>query len=134
MGEPKFSRPKYDTPSHPWKADRIEEEHAIRASHGLKNMKKSGRPSPNSAATAVKPCASSVTWTPRKDTASVRWRTCSIPSPEGPRDCRGQPRRHPFLGVEEILNRRLQAQVYYKACQHHQAGTPTHHPRTNRHR
>ena len=39
MGEPKFSRPKYDTPSHPWKADRIEEEHAIRASHGLKNMK-----------------------------------------------------------------------------------------------
>ena len=39
MGEPKFSRPKYDTPSHPWKADRIEEEHAIQANHGLKNMK-----------------------------------------------------------------------------------------------
>ena len=39
MGEPKFSRPKYDTPSHPWKADRIEEEHAIKNNHGLKNMK-----------------------------------------------------------------------------------------------
>jgi hypothetical protein len=39
MGEPKFSRPKYDTPSHPWKADRIEEEHAIQGNHGLKNMK-----------------------------------------------------------------------------------------------
>ena len=30
MGHPKFARPKYDTPPHPWKADRIEEEHAIR--------------------------------------------------------------------------------------------------------
>ena len=79
MGEPKFSRPKYDTPSHPWKADRIEEEHAIRASHGLKNMKEIWKAKSNSAATAVKPCASSVTWTPRKDTASVRWRTCSTP-------------------------------------------------------
>ena len=38
MGHPKFARPKYDTPPHPWKADRIEEEHAIRANHGLKNM------------------------------------------------------------------------------------------------
>ena len=34
MGHPKFARPKYDTPPHPWKADRIEEEHAIRANHG----------------------------------------------------------------------------------------------------
>ena len=39
MGEPKFSRPKYDTPSHPWKADRSEEEPAIQGNHGLKNMK-----------------------------------------------------------------------------------------------
>ena len=36
MGHPKFARPKYDTPPHPWKADRIEEEHAIKANHGLK--------------------------------------------------------------------------------------------------
>ena len=39
MGEPKFSRPKFDTPSHPWKASRIEEEHGIQAQHGLKNMR-----------------------------------------------------------------------------------------------
>ena len=39
MGEPKFARPKFDTPSHPWKAARIEEEHAIKANHGLKNMR-----------------------------------------------------------------------------------------------
>ena len=39
MGEPKFSRPKFDTPSHPWKPSRIEEEHGIQAQHGLKNMR-----------------------------------------------------------------------------------------------
>ncbi len=39
MGEPKFARPKFDTPSHPWKAARIEEEHKIQANHGLKNMR-----------------------------------------------------------------------------------------------
>ena len=38
MGHPKFSRPKYDTPSHPWKAQRIEEEHALKANHGLKRI------------------------------------------------------------------------------------------------
>ena len=39
MGEPKFSRPKFDTPPHPWKKARIEEEHLIQANHGLKNMR-----------------------------------------------------------------------------------------------
>ena len=39
MGEPKFARPKFDTPSHPWKAERIEEEHQIQKNHGLKNMR-----------------------------------------------------------------------------------------------
>ena len=39
MGEPKFARPKFDTPSHPWKKARIEEEHSIRDNHGLKTMR-----------------------------------------------------------------------------------------------
>ena len=29
MGDPKFSRKKYDTPSHPWQATRIKEENEI---------------------------------------------------------------------------------------------------------
>ena len=29
MGDPKFSRKKYDTPSHPWQAARIKEENEI---------------------------------------------------------------------------------------------------------
>ena len=39
MGHPKFSRKKYDSPTHPWKSARIKEEHAIKANHGLKNVR-----------------------------------------------------------------------------------------------
>ena len=39
MGHPKFSRRQYDTPAHPWKADRIKEEHDLREKYALKNMR-----------------------------------------------------------------------------------------------
>ena len=38
MGHPKFARPKYDTPNHPWKKARIEEEHALKEQFGLKKI------------------------------------------------------------------------------------------------
>jgi len=38
MGHPKFSRPTYDTPTHPWKKARIEEEHAFKEQYGLKKV------------------------------------------------------------------------------------------------
>ena len=38
MGHPKFARPKYDTPTHPWKKTRIEEEHALKEQYGLKKV------------------------------------------------------------------------------------------------
>lgn len=37
MGDPKFSRRKYDTPSHPWQGERIELENETVRTHGLKN-------------------------------------------------------------------------------------------------
>ncbi|HVL47160.1 MAG TPA: 30S ribosomal protein S4 [Candidatus Thermoplasmatota archaeon] len=37
MGDPKFSRPKYETPSHPWQAQRIKEERDLVKKYGLKN-------------------------------------------------------------------------------------------------
>lgn len=37
MGDPKFSRRSYDTPSHPWKKDRISAEVVIVRQFGLKN-------------------------------------------------------------------------------------------------
>jgi len=39
MGKPKFSRKKYETPSHPWQADRIEAENGLIKKYGLKNKK-----------------------------------------------------------------------------------------------
>jgi small subunit ribosomal protein S4 len=37
MGDPKFSRRKYDTPSHPWQGERIAAENETVRKHGLKN-------------------------------------------------------------------------------------------------
>ncbi|MCU0800006.1 MAG: 30S ribosomal protein S4 [Candidatus Thermoplasmatota archaeon] len=39
MGDPKKLRRKYDTPSHPWRGDRIKEEKELMAKFGLKNKK-----------------------------------------------------------------------------------------------
>ena len=39
MGDPKFNRKKYETPKHPWEADRIKEEWELRRKHGLKNKR-----------------------------------------------------------------------------------------------
>lgn len=37
MGDPKFSRRKYDTPAHPWEGERIKEENELLMKYGLKN-------------------------------------------------------------------------------------------------
>jgi len=39
MGDPKFSRKKYATPSHPWQKARIERETTLKKKYGLKNRK-----------------------------------------------------------------------------------------------
>jgi len=39
MGDPKFSRRKYSTPSHPWQSDRIKEENELIHKYGLKNKR-----------------------------------------------------------------------------------------------
>jgi small subunit ribosomal protein S4 len=39
MGHPRKARKKYDTPSHPWNADRIKQENKLRQRYGLKNKK-----------------------------------------------------------------------------------------------
>jgi small subunit ribosomal protein S4 len=124
MGEPKFSRPKYDTPSHPWKADRIEEEHAIKQNHGLKNMKE--------------------IWKAKSQLRRHRRQAMRLigmvdtSEGHGKREMedllrslyhKGLISSNAELGdvlsltTEDILNRRLQAQVYYKglACSMKQA-------------
>lgn len=39
MGDPKFPRRRYDTPSHPWKAERIASEKTLVRKYGLKNKR-----------------------------------------------------------------------------------------------
>ena len=39
MGKPKFSRKKFETPSHPWQEQRIQEENELITKYGLKNKK-----------------------------------------------------------------------------------------------
>jgi small subunit ribosomal protein S4 len=39
MGKPKFSRKKYETPSHPWQQDRINAENELIKKYGLKNKR-----------------------------------------------------------------------------------------------
>ena len=115
MGEPKFARPKFDTPSHPWKKARIEEEHSIRDNHGLKNMRE--------------------IWKAKSQLRRHRRQAMRLIGMVDTTEGHGMREMNDLLaslnnkglvssdailddiltlGTEEILNRRLQAQVYYK--------------------
>ncbi len=115
MGHPKFARPKYDTPSHPWKADRIEEEHAISNNHGLKNMteiwkaKSQLRRHRRQAMKLIGRVDTSEGHFSREKDAMLRslHNKGLITSDAILDDILA-------LSAEDILNRRLQAQVYYK--------------------
>ncbi len=39
MGDPRFNRKAYETPKHPWEAERIKEEWELKKKYGLKNKK-----------------------------------------------------------------------------------------------
>jgi small subunit ribosomal protein S4 len=115
MGHPKFARPKYDTPPHPWKADRIEEEHAISNNHGLKNMteiwkaKSQLRRHRRQAMKLIGRVDTSEGHFSREKDAMLRslHNKGLITSDAILDDILA-------LSAEDILNRRLQAQVYYK--------------------
>ena len=124
MGHPKFARPKYDTPPHPWKADRIEEEHAIKANHGLKNMTEIWKA--KSALRRIRGQAMKLIG--RVDTSEghyAREKDALLDSLNRKGLIASDAILDDILSLsaEDILNRRLQAQVYYKglACSMKQA-------------
>ncbi|MEE3134676.1 MAG: 30S ribosomal protein S4 [Candidatus Thermoplasmatota archaeon] len=115
MGHPKFSRPKFDTPKHPWKKARIDEEHDISARHGLKNMKEIWkarsqlrRMRQQAMKLIGKVDASHPHWMKEKDDLLLSLIRKGILSEESTID------DILTLNVEDILNRRLQARVYAK--------------------
>ena len=117
MGEPKFARPKFDTPSHPWKAERIEEEHAdseeSRPQEHARDLEGQvpAPPTPTSSHALDRNGRRRHLAAPvaREDddlTRSLHGKGL-IASDASLDDILS-------LGTEDILNRRLQAQVYYK--------------------
>ena len=115
MGHPKFSRPKFDTPKHPWKKARIDEEHDISARHGLKNMKeiwKARSQLRRFRQQAMKLIGrvdgSHPHWIKEKDDLLQSLIRKGILSEDSNID------DVLTLDVEDILNRRLQARVYAK--------------------
>ncbi|MAT48453.1 MAG: 30S ribosomal protein S4 [Euryarchaeota archaeon] len=115
MGHPKFSRPKFDTPKHPWKRARIDEEHDISARHGLKNMKEIWkarsqlrRMRQQAMKLIGKVDASHAHWMKEKEDLLQSLIRRGILSEESTID------DILTLNVEDILNRRLQARVYAK--------------------
>jgi len=137
MGEPKFARPKFDTPSHPWKAERIEEEHAIQKNHGLKNMreiwksKSQLRRHRRQAMRLIGMADDGISHSQREkddlirslhgkgliaSDASLDEKDDLIRSLHGKGLIASDASLDDILslGTEDILNRRLQAQVYYK--------------------
>lgn len=116
MGQPKFNRRKYDTPSHPWQGERIKAENEVTAKFGLKNKTE--------------------LWKAQSRLRDIRGQARELVArARNPSDTQAQKEaqlllnrlnRMGYLGenatlndvlgvdLERILNRRLQTQVYLK--------------------
>ena len=116
MGQPKFNRRKYDTPSHPWQGERIKAENEVKTKFGLKNKTE--------------------LWKAQSRLREIRGQARGlIARARNPSDTQAQKEtqlllarlnRMGYLGdnaslndvlsvdLERVLNRRLQTQVYLK--------------------
>lgn len=116
MGQPKFNRRKYDTPSHPWQGERIKAENEVKAKFGLKSKTE--------------------LWKAQSRLRDIRGQARELVArARNPSDTQAQKEaqlllnrlnRMGYLGenatlndvlgvdLERILNRRLQTQVYLK--------------------
>jgi small subunit ribosomal protein S4 len=116
MGQPKFNRRKYDTPSHPWQGERIKAENEVKSKFGLKSKTE--------------------LWKAQSRLRDVRSQARALVArTRNPSDAQAgieskllieRLQRQGYLGenatlndvlavdLERILNRRLQTQVYLK--------------------
>ena len=115
MGEPKFARPKFDTPSHPWKKARIEEEHSIRDNHGLKTMREIWK-AKSQLRRHRRQAMRLIGMVDTTEGHGMREKTDLLASLNNKGLVSADAILDDILtlGTEDILNRRLQAQVYYK--------------------
>jgi small subunit ribosomal protein S4 len=116
MGQPKFNRRKYDTPSHPWQGERIKAENEVKTKFGLKSKTELWK-------------AQSRLRDVRSQARALIARTRNPSDTQAATEARlliERLQRSGYLGenatlndvlaldLERILNRRLQTQVYLK--------------------
>lgn len=116
MGQPKFQRKHFDTPSHPWQGDRIKAENEVKSKFGLKNKTEIWK-----AQTRLREMRGQArelvarTRNP-SDTQAQREAKLLIARLQRQGYLGDEPTLNDVLGLdlERILNRRLQSQVYLK--------------------
>ncbi|MEA3190677.1 MAG: small subunit ribosomal protein [Thermoplasmata archaeon] len=116
MGQPKFQRKHFDTPSHPWQGDRIKAENEVKTKFGLKNKTEIWK-----AQTRLREMRGQArelvarTRNPA-DTQAQREAQLLISRMQRQGYLGEEPTLNDVLGLdlERILNRRLQSQVYLK--------------------
>ena len=116
MGQPKFQRKHYDTPSHPWQGERIKAENEVKAKYGLKNKTEMWK-------------AQTILRDVRGQARGLIARARNPSDTQAAREAQlliARLQRIGYLGdnaglndvlaidLERILNRRLQSQVYLK--------------------
>lgn len=112
MGDPKFPRKKYETPSHPWEAERIEREQDLMHKYGLKNKKEVWKAETflrNIRGHARELFVGVEEAQTKKEKEELLKRMVSLgilPADSSLDDILA-------LTIEDILSRRLQTQVYY---------------------
>ena len=116
MGQPKFNRKHYDTPTHPWQGERINAENEVKAKFGLKNKTEIWK-------------AQTILRDIRGQARALVARTRTPSDTQAATEARlliSRLQRQGYLGdnatlnevlgidLERVLNRRLQSQVYLK--------------------
>jgi small subunit ribosomal protein S4 len=116
MGQPKFNRKHYDTPSHPWQGDRIKAENEVKNKFGLKNKTEIWK-------------AQTILRDIRGQARGLIARTRNAADTQASREAQlliARLYRQAYVGenatlnevlgidLERVLNRRLQSQVYLK--------------------
>ncbi len=116
MGQPKFPRKKYETPSHPWQGDRIQAENEIVKKFGLKNKReiwkaqtrlREIRGQARGLVSTTRDADNTQAHKEAKLLLTRLHRSGYIEADASLNEVLG-------LDVERILNRRLQSQVYLK--------------------
>ena len=118
MGDPRFPRKHYDTPSHPWQKERIEKENALVHQYGLKNKREIWKASTN--VRQMRQQARKLTATASEQAQKERRLLLGRLDRLGLLDRGSNLEDVLRMDVEKLLDRRLQTQVYLQGL----ASTP----------